>query len=123
MCVVGDRGGDQPLGQVEQPAESRFDETRPQGQRAGQQREPGQSLQRDGQLITGNCGLSLPVSATAISTSMVAANTGAASSSAARKMPPALRTIVSAASRARPSKRAQRRYAEAAHDRGQQDTV
>ena len=48
-------------------------------------------------LITGNCGLSLPSKATDNSTSMVAASTGAASSTAARKMPAAARTISSAA--------------------------
>ena len=46
--------------------------------------------------ITGNCGLSLPSRATATSTSMVAASTGAASSSAARKMPEAARTMLRA---------------------------
>src|SRR5581483_10984946 len=41
--------------------------------------------------ITGNCGLSLPRRATVISTSKVAASTGAASSMEARKMPAAAR--------------------------------
>ena len=37
--------------------------------------------------MTGNCGLSLPISAIEISTSSVAASTGAASSSAATNTP------------------------------------
>ena len=46
--------------------------------------------------MTGNCGLSLPSRATATSTRRVAASTGAANSTAARKMPAAARTMVSA---------------------------
>jgi len=79
--------------QVKKTSESPFDETWPQCERAHKECEPVSVFKGTVSDITGSWGLSLPNSDTATSTSKVAARTGEANSTPARKIPAAACTM------------------------------